>query len=211
MKKLKQFHDVGKDEFLSAVASSYNKSEVARCLGVKYVNGTTTREIGFLIDYFDVDVSHFDRNKKNRRYEIILKECPVCKNEFESLKDHPREKVVCSNSCSNTYFRSGENHPNWKSIQEYEEEMKDNLELRKNPFYYRKVCFHYHEPICIICGEDKIVAVHHYDENKENFSPENLIPMCPTHHQYVHSNFAHLVEEQIEDFRNQVINKQNGH
>ena len=50
------------------------------------------------------------------------------------------------------------------------------------------------------CKEKNIVEVHHYDENKKNNSPSNLIPLCPTHHQYYHSRFKHLVQDKINDY-----------
>lgn len=40
---------------------------------------------------------------------------------------------------------------------------------------------------CIICGFDKIADLHHLDENKNNNSKENLIGLCPNHHQMVHN------------------------
>jgi len=65
---------------------------------------------------------------------------------------------------------------------------------------YTTICFTHHKKECVVCGEDKIVAVHHYDENHHNNAPNNLVPLCPTHHQYVHSPHKHLVEKQIEDY-----------
>lgn len=38
-----------------------------------------------------------------------------------------------------------------------------------------------------MCGFDKVISVHHYDENKKNNHPLNLIPMCPTHHEMIHT------------------------
>jgi len=55
----------------------------------------------------------------------------------------------------------------------------------------------YHEKKCIICGEKKIVESHHFDCDKNNNDPANLIPLCPTHHQYFHSQYRDLVEKQI--------------
>lgn len=52
-----------------------------------------------------------------------------------------------------------------------------------------------------------IVAVHHYDGNHDNNSPENLIPLCPTHHQYVHSRYKKLVQEKIDYYRSEFIKK----
>ena len=91
--------------------------------------------------------------------------------------------MTCSYSCSNSYFRSGQNNPNYK-----------------NGNNYRTICFIYHEQKCIICDEDKIVAVHHYDENHDNNSIDNLVPLCPTHHQYVHSKYKDLVIDKIDDY-----------
>jgi hypothetical protein len=104
------------------------------------------------------------------------KECPVCKTMFAG------KSVTCSYSCSNTFFRSGKNNPNWKESS------------------YRTTCFEYHNKTCVICGEDNIVEVHHMDENKNNNEPENLIPLCPTHHQYFHSRYKHLVLPTIQQY-----------
>ena len=62
---------------------------------------------------------------------------------------------------------------------------------------YQTICFKYHEKKCIICGETRIVAAHHYDHDHSNNDWKNLIPMCPTHHQYVHSKYCHLVEKEM--------------
>ena len=46
---------------------------------------------------------------------------------------------------------------------------------------------------CIVCGFDKIVELHHLDENKSNNSKENLIGLCPNHHKMLH-DFRFRVE-----------------
>ena len=101
------------------------------------------------------------------------KDCPVCG------KKHTKGGVTCSYGCSNTLFRSGEKHPNWK---------QDS---------YRSTCFLFHKKECVVCGEINIVEVHHQDGNKKNNNPINLIPLCPTHHQYWHSKFRSLIENQV--------------
>lgn len=116
----------------------------------------------------------------------IKKTCPVCGVEFE-VPPHQKKKVTCSRRCSNTHFRSGPNNPNWKD---------------KN---YRSTCFHYHEKKCIVCGEDRIVEVHHYDGNKDNNDPKNLVPLCPTHHQYWHSRHRYLIKEKVDNFIGGVV------
>ncbi len=39
---------------------------------------------------------------------------------------------------------------------------------------------------CMVCGFDKVVELHHLDENKENSSEQNLIGLCPNHHKMLH-------------------------
>ena len=53
---------------------------------------------------------------------------------------------------------------------------------------------------CVCCSEKVIVAVHHFDHDRLNNDPRNLVPLCPTHHQYVHSRHAHLVLPKIRDY-----------
>jgi len=147
-----------------------------------YYNGKTKKKFDSLVIEKNINIDHLQ--KKKTKYKTVTKNCPVCGNEFETKVGSKQEKTTCSYSCSNSYFRSGSSNPNWK------------LES------YRTTCFGYHKKECIICGENKIVAVHHYDENRKNNSPENLIPMCPTHHQYVHSRYKNEVKNKIDEYRN---------
>ena len=109
-----------------------------------------------------------------------IKICPVCNVKFS------KESITCSHACANSFFRSGENNPNWK---------QDS---------YKSTCFLYHDKKCVICGEINIVEVHHYNNIHNDNRPENLVPLCPTHHQYWHSNHKHLVQDiivkYVEDF-----------
>lgn len=150
-----------------------------------YDNGTTRRKFKKLVKDNSYDISHL--KCRVSKYETIVKKCPVCNTEFETRKNHRSEKTTCSHSCSNTYFRSGVDNPNWKDDR------------------YRTTCFAYHKKQCVICGEDKIVDVHHYDENKKNNNPSNLIPLCPTHHMYLHSRYKDeiikIVDAYVTEFR----------
>lgn len=60
------------------------------------------------------------------------------------------------------------------------------LHRRSSTMEHRTICFQYHEHACIVCGESLVVDVHHRDRNPRNNAPENLIPLCPTHHRYCH-------------------------
>jgi len=150
-----------------------------------YDNGKTRKKFFEFVKTNNLDISHL--NKREPKYKQVTKNCPVCGTEFKTRVGAKDEKTTCSYSCSNTYFRSGKQNPNWD----------DNS--------YRSTCFHYHKKECVICGESKIVTVHHFDENHKNNNPENLIPLCPTHHQYVHSRFKDEVIDKIIEYRTKFV------
>lgn len=168
------------------IKESCSKAEFARKLGFKFYNGTVARKINAIIEENKLSILHFDGGKsKQIKYPIITKKCPVCQKDFEAKLGERKEKQTCSYVCSNKYFRSGKNNGMWKK----------DADSR-----YTKVCFKYHNKKCVVCGEEKIVAVHHYDENHSNNEPANLVPLCPTHHTYVHSKFHHLVKNKIDEY-----------
>ena len=124
---------------------------------------------------------HEDACKSNPDNKKI---CPVCK------KEYTKDGETCSYSCSNTYFR----HRNKGGFQ-----YKTDEHLIENN-RYRDLCFRHHGKACIVCGENKIVAAHHINEDHDDNRPENLVPLCPTHHQYVHSRYKDEVMPYIEQF-----------
>jgi hypothetical protein len=73
---------------------------------------------------------------------------------------------------------------------------------------YRKVCFKFHAKRCVVCSEEVIVDVHHYDGNRTNNEPANLIPLCPNHHRYWHSKYRSVVQEAIDEYRTRFIESQ---
>ena len=150
-----------------------------------YDNGRSRKKFFDLVEGVNLDITHL--RKRELKYPIVNKICPVCGTEFKTKKGSKEEKTTCSYSCSNTHFRSGENNPNW------------NLDS------YRTTCFNYHKKECIICGESKIVTVHHFDENHHNNSPENLIPLCPTHHQYIHSKYKNEIIDEVVKYRDNFV------
>ena len=164
----------------SIIENSQTIAEVIKKL-YGYDNGSTRKKFLKYVEDNNLDISNL--RSRELKYPTIVKNCPVCGNNFETKKGNRDEKITCSYSCSNTYFRSGNSNPNWKDES------------------YRTTCFFYHKKECIICGEDKIVTVHHFDENHNNNSPENLIPLCPTHHQYVHSKHKNEVIDKINFYR----------
>jgi hypothetical protein len=180
--------NITKKEFQNIVKESVSKSEVCRKLGI-HGNGTGLRKVKELSLLYNVDIGHFSHkaaiNKFQRKYDLVKKICPVCGNNFEAQKGHSREKVTCSHSCSNTFFRSGEANPNYKD--------------EKSEWGYRKICFSRWDKKCAICEFSCVVDVHHIDGNHDNNNIDNLIPLCPNHHKMAHMKlYENEVKKQIQ-------------
>ena len=58
-----------------------------------------------------VHEKHYYLNPLNKKL------CPICTKPIKNYKTN----TTCSSSCANKYFRSGKNHPNWKSVEYYSE------------------------------------------------------------------------------------------
>jgi hypothetical protein len=172
-------YDKEKLEAIIRDSSSYNDVSM-KYHG--YCNAKSTNQIRSFAFNNTIDTTHFDKSAKTRKYKVVEKVCPVCGTKFNTRKDHEKEKITCSHKCANTYFRSGEDNGNWSDDR------------------YTTTCFAHHDKKCVICGEENIVAVHHYDGNHDNNKPENLVPMCPTHHQYMHSRFVVLIKEKVDSY-----------
>jgi hypothetical protein len=174
--------EVTKAEFILACSKSKSSREVINALGYKE-NGTKYKLIKNLSDKWNIPLPQY---VPSRKYELIEKICPVCFKLFTTSLGNKNEKTVCSHSCSNTYFRSGENNGNWGS---------------KN---YRNICFNHHKKQCCVCGFTHIVEVHHYDHNRENNDISNLIPLCPNHHAMYHSRNIDEVKPIVDEYKNQI-------
>lgn len=177
-----------KEEYQEIINKCFSKADFAKILGYEYWNGTVGNILNKIIKDNNLSIKHFDGGKSKKiRYPKVTKNCPVCEREFQSLSGAPKEKQTCSYACSNKKFRSGVNNGISK---------QDGIRS------YRWICFSEHKKECIICGESNILSVHHFDENHENNEPTNLVPMCPTHHQYMHSNYKHLIEDKVKQYVN---------
>ncbi len=158
------------------VKESTSISDLARKMG-KFPNTYRVKKLRNELISANIDYSHFSKNGHTPRKKIT-KICPICTNPFELKSGHKETQVTCSHACSNTYFAKA--RTTYKS--------------------YRAICFNAHGRKCVVCGEDKIVAVHHMDEDHDNKDKKNLIPLCPTHHVYWHSKYRYLVKGKIDDF-----------
>jgi hypothetical protein len=176
------------NDYKKIIKECVSKTDFALKLGYKHYNGRIAGIINKIIKDYNLDIFHFRKNGGglNKKYEFIEKTCPVCLKIFVTQQGRVGEKTTCSHSCSNKFFSDRR----WK-----DEDLTD----------YTVLCFRHHEKKCVYCGETLIVAVHHYDENPNNNSPENLIPLCPTHHQYWHSKYKHIVENVVVKYRENFI------
>ena len=119
--------------------------------------------------------------------------CECCSKEFKWFGRQGtsgfKKARFCSISCS-------------KSRSEY---------WGNNATRYQTIAFKHHEKKCVVCGFDAIVAVHHYDHNKENNDPKNLIPLCPNHHEMIHhSLYTKEITSVVDEWRNNLCVAQPG-
>ena len=157
-----------------AFNSAKSKSDVCRLLNL-HINGTGLRQVTKWAKQYSIDTTHFDGGRAKRfKYEQIEKECPICGKTFTTGKGQPKEKQTCSYSCSNKYFRSGQDNgryiDGWNGQPEY-----------------RKIALEQHGHKCMVCSFSKIVCVHHLDENHNNNEPSNLVVLCPNCHTMIHT------------------------
>lgn len=120
-----------------------------------------------------------------KEYEVC---CDICQKTFivkEREKVHPaKDKYYCSKQCANAVGGRA------KSKKYYPDELAS----------YITVAWRYHERRCLVCDEVNVVAVHHLNENHDDNRPENLVPLCPTHHHYMHSKHKPLIENKVLEY-----------
>jgi hypothetical protein len=117
-------------------------------------------------------------HKKLKKGKVLF--CDLCNAETykspKSLKRSKSKKFFCTKSCQ-TKWRNvqyiQEKHPNWKG----------------GRYAYRSVLSRYKiKPQCRLCHtvDERVLAVHHIDENRKNNRVENLSWLCHNCHHLVH-------------------------
>jgi len=122
------------------------------------------------------------------KYKNFKVSCFSCNSSF-AVKEREqlfpsKEKYFCSRNCANSIGGKAK----------AEKHHGDDVA------HYTTVAWRYHTKECVVCGENKIVAVHHYNENHNDNDPRNLIPLCPTHHQYMHSGYRSEIENIVDRY-----------
>ena|ERR1051326_4699699 len=167
-----------KDDLENKVKQSKTFSNVCKLFG-KSKNGFYLKYIKNKCKEFGISTEHFHPKKR------ISKICLHCGKPFTCTPYIASIKDYCSQKCGNQ-----------KSRGDYKSDDELITENRK----YKRICFRFHKRECVVCGEKIAVVVHHYDENKKNDLPENLVPLCANHHTYWHSKYKHLVKEKIDKY-----------
>jgi hypothetical protein len=120
-----------------------------------------------------------------KRFEVS---CFSCNSAFQikerELLFPSKEKYFCSRNCANSIGGKA----------------KSEKYHSDNTAHYTTIAWRHHDKKCVVCGEDKIVAVHHYNENHNDNDPKNLIPLCPTHHQYMHSRYKSEIVDIVNEY-----------
>ena len=134
-----------------------------KTLGKK--GGSRIKKLRAIAEKESIDYSHFVFRGTHLR---IIKVCPVCSKDFKTVIGTKHEKITCSYSCSNTYFRTKKNN--------------------ESKYSYRQNALNTYGIVCNICGEKRshVLQVHHIDENRKNNSISNLIVLCANCHLEIH-------------------------
>lgn len=125
-----------------------------------------------------------------------LVDCPGCKKRIEHFakgycfncyRKHAwkRKKVKCKNCGRLRYHKAfglcGSCHVrlhHYDNTLRYNAKKDHNISLEKWKSLTK---------LCISCGFDKIVELHHLDGNKENIDNKNLVGLCPNCHKLIHT------------------------
>jgi endogenous inhibitor of DNA gyrase (YacG/DUF329 family) len=106
-----------------------------------------------------------------------IKKCHICKKEaYKELRYLKQSRFFCSKKCQMIWLSShykGKNHPNWTTGESsYKEAMVQGSKIKQ----------------CIICSKDdqRILSVHHLDQNRKNNILENLVWVCRNCHHLIH-------------------------
>ena len=146
---LNRFDKINDENFIMIFNESESKSEIIRKLNLPE-NGTSIRYVNKMVEKLGLSLDTLKQNHYNKYH--LKKICPVCGKEFYTdTGEKGRKQECCSHACSNTYFRSGENNGQYKSG------------VFVSHDAHKIIGFRYHPHRCCVCGEEKIVAIHHYD------------------------------------------------
>lgn len=130
---------------------------------------------------------------KNKRYENnrINVKCAYCGKEFHIQKSH------ADKSKSGLYFCCREHKDLAQRVDSGEKFDVIRPEHYGTCGAYRQVAFRLYPHKCCVCGwdeDERILEVHHKDENHDNNDPDNLCIICPICHRKITLHYYKLLE-----------------
>jgi hypothetical protein len=132
------------------ILSSYSLGDLTFKLFGKSNKTRRNKTIKFLEEN-GFDLSIFEGKNKNEKYEKITKECPVCKNSFQTKKGYSKETFTCSISCSNSLNPKRIKNLNPVKKKREKREYKKKEKIIKEKIYIKRVNKKI-EKICVICN-----------------------------------------------------------
>lgn len=156
MKGIKSSIESNPTLFVDVVNKSNSYADLCRYYGLPN-NGKQHKYFRLFLNQSNISTNHWDWHKSQRKYVVIEKECPVCKNKFVAHQGQKKEKITCSCKCSNVYFsdrRHTEDSKNKtrESIRKYLLSIGKQIN-RKQQSGKRSVTIY--KIICKVCGEEK--------------------------------------------------------
>lgn len=124
--------------------------------------------------------SRLCQNQARRKGKMVS--CFVCSKEAyrspRQLKRSKSDKFFCGKSCQ-TLWRNqlykGQDHVNWKGGASVD---------------YRQILKGHCQPVCSVCHvkDERVLCVHHIDQNRKNNTLANLVWLCYNCHHLVHNH-----------------------
>jgi hypothetical protein len=147
------------------------------CKGLGY--STHGRNTGTLTIFLKTNNIEF-KNHTQKTKELEARNCAYCGTEFfVSVHNKNEYKVLtCSHACSGAYPEFISNRVVAKIG-----------EAKSYPIVAKRAGLN----CCCICGESEVLDIHHLDEDRYNNDISNLVPICPTHHAYIHRGKSDLI------------------
>lgn len=157
------------EDVIKAASIAKSMSDLYHLLNLS-LNGRYTAQIKFILSKNNIPIPKY---KAKIKCERIKKLCPICSIEFETKKNHKKEKFTCSRACANKHFRSGSNSPNYKHGNNSHRSVIKKANLLTH---------------CHRCNYNKlpVLQIHHKDRNRFNNAIDNLLVLCPTCHEEEH-------------------------
>lgn len=164
-----------------AVASFYlNKRAPLRLLCLECGNEWETT-------FHNVGYSTFVRCNKCYAQKTTVY-CAYCEKELHrspsDIKASITKLFYCSRECGNR-------HKN---------QLREESGEWDNTTNYRRTAFLAQEHKCVVCGwdeDERILEVHHIDENRTNNLTDNLIILCPTCHRKITLGYYYLNKNKL--------------